>query len=846
MFDDYNSRSREGRPRSPSRDDREHYQPRKDQSRSPARSPAPRAWLPEDGYRDGRGPEQSRHRGRSDRYYQDDGPSRGGGGSGGWRGGEHPDTLKYDDDDYDDSHDDCARRRPRSRSPYSSERHGRSPSPLPRQGPHHTLIMEGLPMEVNEDDILDGFDAFTNSPHFSSEHIRSIRLRTNKLNRRICFVEFNSVDDAEDFAERCRFSMEFDLPAVGGMEMEKVRVNLNYSRAREDGGRGDNRSDNSWTCPSCTSPNYSRRSTCYKCGVKNDDDGASEAPILTGETDEASPDMPSQYLVVRDLEPSVTEEVLARGIAKLYLDESRQPIKEEAPPTKKLKSTAPVGNTTNLGARPGSLRRVFLMRDKWSNDSWRYGFAEFQTLEDAHAALAKFRALSKFTIASRPVTVGFIHTGVFVPAREPPREADQQQAAPRNRESFVPVYNRDVLLQYWDGRAYPSIHDVNVEQQPESPAPEDGDKAQSPGKVGVIRDQGWLDANGKRTKKPKDKTIAMGGQMKMWLEKSAELHGNKAAASEDETDKAMGDTDKTAGPAGRRRAFGPRAAHSNDTYTSYGVADEQTCCFLCMVKFDKAQDLRDHEVLAAEHVEALQDENRKEQAMTRLVGLGLETQTVVRRKPRDRSEKAPVYVSYADADGLQCLVCRRGFKSGAALRLHERESEMHRLNMTDNTNVERAVTQLLELGKVPIKMRPVRGGAQSSQQYRDRAKERRLAFNQPVNPNTKRGGDGEGSRRGFSSAKKAGAAAVPAVPSKGAALLSKMGWTAGQGLGADGTGRADAIQTELYMPGVGLGAEGGKVGDAAAAASRKTTGDYHSDFIQQTKEKARQRFERLS
>lgn len=557
--------------------------------------------------------------------------------------------------------------------------------------------------------------------------------------------------------------------------------------------------------------------------------------------------MPSQYLVVRGLEASVTEEVLGRGIAKLYLDESRQPVKEEAPPAKKLKSTAPVGNTTNLGARPGSLRRVFLMRDRRTNDSWRYGFAEFQTLEDAQAALAKFRATSRFTIASKPVTVGFIHTGVFVPAREPPREADQHRTAPQNRKSFVPVYNRDVLLEYWDGRAYPSIHDVNVEPQSESPAAEDAEKAQSPGKEGGSKEQGLLDVNSKKAKKPRDKTIAMGSQMKMWVKKSAEIHGEKAPASEDEKDKATEDADGTAGPSGGRRAFGPRAAHQKDTYISFGVADEPTCCFLCMVKFDNAQELRDHEVLFAEHAEALQDESRKEQAIARLAGLGLKPQLIIRRKPRDRSDKAPDYVSYADADALQCLVCQRRFKSRAALRLHERESEMHRLNMTDSTKVERAVAQLLKLGKVPIKMRPVPGGGESSQQYRDRAKERRLAFNQPTKPSTKRSGDGESLRKETTGGvKKGGAGATPAVPSKGAALLSKMGWTAGQGLGADGKGPAEAIQTELYMPGVGLGAEGGKVGDAAAEASRKTTGDYYSNFVQQTRDKARQRFERLS
>jgi RNA recognition motif-containing protein len=99
---------------------------------------------------------------------------------------------------------------------------------------------------------------------------------------------------------------------------------------------------------------------------------------------------------------------------KLFV-ENPEPAKEAPTTANKLKSTAPVNSTVGLGAKPGSLRRVFLMRDRKTNESWRYGFAEFATVEDAMAAVAKFRASARFTIASKPVVVAFIHTGVFNP-----------------------------------------------------------------------------------------------------------------------------------------------------------------------------------------------------------------------------------------------------------------------------------------------------------------------------------------------------------------------------------------------------------------------------------------------
>ena len=103
--------------------------------------------------------------------------------------------------------------------------------------------------------------------------------------------------------------------------------------------------------------------------------------VNNGDSDASLNGPPSQFLLLRSLEPSVGEDVLAKGITKLY-----KPSRRQSPPAKtsNKKGNAKVASTTgdaNLGAREGSLRRVLLIRDRRTDESWRYGFAEFATID---------------------------------------------------------------------------------------------------------------------------------------------------------------------------------------------------------------------------------------------------------------------------------------------------------------------------------------------------------------------------------------------------------------------------------------------------------------------------------
>lgn len=110
---------------------------------------------------------------------------------------------------------------------------------------------------------------------------------------------------------------------------------------------------------------------------------ARQQPLMNSGDSDASPDgSPSQFLLLRGLEPTVTEDLLAKGVSKLY-----KPSQQPSPPaatSNAKKNNAKVASTTgdaNLGAKEGSLRRVLLVRDRRTTDSWRYGFAEFATVD---------------------------------------------------------------------------------------------------------------------------------------------------------------------------------------------------------------------------------------------------------------------------------------------------------------------------------------------------------------------------------------------------------------------------------------------------------------------------------
>ncbi len=544
----------------------------------------------------------------------------------------------------------------------------------------------------------------------------------------------------------------------GSGDPEEAKVRLSFGRERRD-----NRSDDAdWICSSvsgyylpsdvlltqqCNINNFATRTRCFRCQAPRTGTsiGCLDYTSLTcpdfavavskaanvGDNDASPDNVPSQFLLIRGLDSGVTEEVFARGVAKLNKP-AGLPAQTNSIPTKKGAKVASTTGDANLGAKDGTLRRILLVRDRRSNDSWRYGFAEYASIDDAQAALTRFNSFDRFTIASKQVLVSYIHAGVFVPELNP---------APSNeRFLFTPLGNPSLKLQYWDQDAYvtelvvsaPEPSGANNKYASRKPADSEGLKSTKDADK-IKKRKAHPDPSNSSAKK------APASHLQFWSNRHAELHGIK------------------------KKEYDSNAPGSEASDDSFVLTQ-----------------------------------------------------------------------SFADPDKHCCYLCLRQFNDAAEVNKHERLSQLHRQNLKDETKVAKARAKLEKHG---ITMQSSQAPEQTTE-YRDRAKERRKIHG-VVN---KKGEQVSGKPK--SSHASSDDEAPAAVRSKGASLLSKMGYTAGQGLGASGDGMTAPIAQDVYVQGVGLGAVGGRVGDAVETAERNTKGDY-SVWAESVKESARERYKRL-
>ena len=173
---------------------------------------------------------------------------------------------------------------------------------------------------------------------------------------------------------------------------------------------------------------------------------------------------------------------------------------------------------------------------------------------------------------------------------------------------------------------------------------------------------------------------------------------------------------------------------------------------------------------------------------------------------------------------MVCTLCKRKFGSVAVLTKHCVQSKMHLQNLQVDLlqrAAEREVSaeDMHELDEEAFAER-LRRWQRPHEAYVDRAKQRRIKFNQPSRPsdvdvrfggnmrpgasdkgNGGAGGSGGGGGARFEQPTKDGIGA----DNVGNKLLKKMGWSEGTGLGRGSQGIVEPIQAEVRARGAGIG-----------------------------------------
>ncbi|KAG5981434.1 hypothetical protein E4U55_002938 [Claviceps digitariae] len=653
-----------------------------------------------------------------------------------------------------------------------------------------------------------------------------VRISSSRGKRR-AFVQFDNVSQATAFIKEHFPKLHLELRnSTDDAPDGKFEAYVHFARSRGDEGDSRHPRAADWTCPQCDFSNFASRVKCKVCGAAQ-----AAAPSweqsLTGAADVADgADAVSQILVVHPLASFVTEDMLAKDLKLL---EKTEEAKSSANGPTKLRSTAPGADTSRYGAKPNSLHRVFLTREVTSGESFKYGFAEFWTLEDAAAAVTKFRMSRSFTVAGCAVTVAPTHMGVFLP--------EDREITPANEHmSFHPLFNPSLRVRYRDLRVFPSqlmvtskppTKNANLGTMAKSSAEDQDTEAKKQKKR---KADGTLAASSSSNKRP----VVMAGQMAVWQRKQDELRGDQGDQSGDKSSNASppefvprSDASKApikislsnatrlgAAPAGESQSVTSAISRGKESASAPPPSTTTT-----LVSTGDSSSIR---------ASSITDDNGRDES---------QQQDDSNTKSKTKQE------TYVDRERLMCLICMRKYKSTDEVNIHEK-SRNHKTAMEDGEKVKAAQPRIAARDK-----RLQKQAEEESQtpQYRDRAKERRDIYNQPDRP---AGPPAAASSSSSSKSKSGGAAkstdqAAKAGPSKGAGMLAKMGWTSGAGLGANGEGRTEAIATNAYQAGVGLGAAGGNLGDAVELAEKKTTNKY-SDYLTTVQDKARERYNQLS
>ncbi|KAH9029099.1 hypothetical protein EDB85DRAFT_1968260 [Lactarius pseudohatsudake] len=438
------------------------------------------------------------------------------------------------------------------------------------------------------------------------------------------------------------------------------------------------------------------------------------------------------------------------------------------------------------------MKSIILIKDKTTLASWGFAFVEFVDVQAASAVLAATMSPqihpNGFRISDRPVATSFAHPYSFQPISDPILRDDACLPS-----SMTLGGVEDQWVRYWDEGA--TIAKLEYETVSVVPA-----------------EASTLPVSDKPV------TLSFKGGSKPANLASTPASGVAAASTLgfSMTDEGDPDVDE-----------GDRAASNEDPKVAAAkkvaplIASKKTANNIS--KWNQVQ-----EVLSTGH----STPSNLEAAVPAKVATS-ETKPA----PAPAALPEETEFEFSDVVKIACLLCARQFKTLDQLKKHNKESDLHKRNLKDSNLRETA------RGKVKAAQAAAESNSarDSIPKYRDRASERRIMHNQPDVPLPEGVEDKRKQRRTAEGPTRPPTPPPPPVnPGRdesnvGNKLLRMMGWKEGTGLGVDGDGRVDPVQTAIYATGVGLGATKGK-----------EVGKYqegYTGYVNMVKDSARERYE---
>ncbi|KAH9927043.1 hypothetical protein B0H21DRAFT_839215 [Amylocystis lapponica] len=652
---------------------------------------------------------------------------------------------------------------------------------VPSEPSPHVIFL-GLDPDFTEADL----QAYLTSHGCSIETVTIIRDRSTGVSKGFGFAQFSSTEHARAFVDPLFPFIQVPPPASHG-----ATASAAFYKALEAGNMA---------------PQGGRRVKIDYSQSASPGERRARVPQHTNDGTRDIGNTQASVLLFRGLDPLSGPQAIAQA-----LKTSSGPNKEGAT----------------------GMKRIILIKDKVTLASWGFAFVEFVDIPSASAVLGSTMSPqihpSGFRISDRPVAASFAHPYSFQPL---PDYSLRDEACLMSSTGLGGI--EGTWVRYWDEASTAAVLEFKVEEplQPvAAPIKEKKDKKRTKGclvyntsfRLGYlppVPDTVML-ANEEPTAEPStlpvsDKPVTLNFKGGLTSKLATSSSGNVGAA---------------------KKSAPLSLAFSMEELPPTGEEDQNE---------DLKGAAEDPKVAAAKRVAPLIASKKtanninKWNQVQEVLKDDTDTPVPVAQTPAlvapDIATKAksttPVpegEFEFSDTTAMTCLLCARQFKSLDQLKRHNKESDLHKKNRKD--------TSLRDLARQ--KAEAARSKTEQPK-YRDRASERRVMHNQPDVPLPSEVGKAGGKRRHAE-----GPPPPPSPPpmpvnpgqdenNVGNKLLKMMGWKEGTGLGTDGEGRVDPIQTAIYAQGVGLGASKGKdIGKYAEG---------YSGYVHMAQDAARERY----